>query len=105
MKITELSPAELQQALAAGKITLIDVREPTEFKARRIQGAQSMPLSTFDPRKLPSPAERSVVFNCGVGRRSAMAIEKCAAAGVAHSTHLRGGLDAWIAAGLPTVSS
>lgn len=105
MKITELSPAEVQQALAGGKIMLIDVREPAEFKARRIQGAHSMPLSTFDPGQLPQPKDRAVIFHCGVGRRSAMAIEKCAAAGVAHSTHLRGGLDAWIAAGLPTVSS
>ena len=105
MKITELSPAEVQKALAAGKITLIDVREPAEFKVGRIEGAYSMPLSTFDPTQLPSPTDRVVVFHCGVGRRSAMAIEKCAAASVAHSTHLRGGLEAWLKAGLPTVSS
>jgi rhodanese-related sulfurtransferase len=32
-----------------------------------------------------------------------MALERCAAAGIGHVTHLKGGLQAWRAAGLPTI--
>jgi rhodanese-related sulfurtransferase len=104
MTIIELSPQEVQEQLAAGKILLIDVREPAEFQDERIAGARSMPLSSFDPHRLPAPGEQAVVFHCGIGKRSAMAIDRCAAAGVGHVTHLRGGLQAWRVAGLPTIA-
>ena len=104
MKIVELSPQEVQAQLKSGKILLVDVREPNEYKAARIEGARLMPLSSFDPKALPSPEAQAVVLHCGIGKRSAMALEKCAAAGVGHVTHMRGGLQAWTAAGLPTVS-
>ncbi|NWG52434.1 MAG: rhodanese-like domain-containing protein [Hydrogenophilaceae bacterium] len=91
-------------ALARGEITLIDVREPAEFAAERIHGALLFPLSTFDPAMLPQDPRKPIVFHCGSGKRSATALARCAAAGVSARGHMDGGLGAWKAAGLPTVT-
>jgi rhodanese-related sulfurtransferase len=42
------------------------------------------------------------VLTCLGGKRCAMAVAKCRQAGVPVNTHMRGGLGAWKAAGLPT---
>lgn len=103
-KIKDLTPADVKAALGAGQILLIDVREPAEFAAERIHGALNFPLSTFDPSALPVADDKRIVMQCGSGKRSAMAIERCRAAGHKLDSHLGGGIMAWKAAGLPTVS-
>jgi rhodanese-related sulfurtransferase len=99
----ELDPDEVRQRLARLEITLVDVREAGEYAREHIQGAVLFPLSTFDPAKLPGGDPRRVVFHCATGKRSAAAVARCLAAGVAANKHMRGGLAAWKAAGLPTV--
>jgi rhodanese-related sulfurtransferase len=100
--IVELEAAEVRARLARGDIVLVDVREANETAAERIPGASSMPLSRFDPSALPAGDASRVVFHCGSGKRSALAVARCQAAGVPASMHLRGGIAAWKAAGLPT---
>ena len=99
----EVTASELQALLAAGSVTLVDVREPNEFAAEHIAGAVNLPLSAFDPAALPAAAGKTVVLQCAGGKRSGMALDKCASAEAAVDTHLGGGLAAWKAAGLPTV--
>ena len=103
-KTRDLSPPDLQAALKAGRILLIDVREPAEFAAERIHGAFNFPLSSFDPSALPRADDKTVVFSCGSGKRSAMAVERCQKAGHRIDAHLAGGIQAWKAAGLPTIT-
>jgi rhodanese-related sulfurtransferase len=95
----DLEPAEVSARMARGEIVLVDVREPNETAAERIPGALAMPLSQFDPASLP---QGEVVLSCLSGKRSGMALARCRDAGVAVNTHMRGGLMAWKAAGLPT---
>jgi rhodanese-related sulfurtransferase len=95
----DLSPAELKTLLDAKAVTLVDVREPAEFAAERIEGAVLHPLSTFNPHALP-PGK--LVFQCGIGRRSLEALRRHAAACLPPAQHLHGGLAAWKQAGLPT---
>ena len=99
----EVSPSELQALLQSGKAVLVDVREPDEFAAGHIDGALSMPLSGFQPSRLPQPAGKVVILTCAAGRRSAMALDKAAAARPDVTTHLAGGMSAWRSAGLPMV--
>lgn len=101
--LIELEPEEVAELLAAGEIVLIDVRESYEFDAARIEGAELFPLSTFDPAALPQ-TDKPVVFQCASGVRSINAVEACLAAGVQHNRHMRGGIRAWHAVGLPIVS-
>jgi rhodanese-related sulfurtransferase len=102
-KITTLEPVDVHHHLAAHRIVLIDVREPAEYAAERIQGALLFPMSTFDPGALPDVGPRPIVFHCGSGKRSAMAVERCQRAGVAIDRHMTGGIGAWKAVGLPVV--
>lgn len=104
MTIQNLEPKNIASSLKEKAIVLIDVREPNEYAAERIHSALLFPLSTFDPHALPDPGKRRIVFQCGSGRRSAMAIAKCQNAGLGYDAHMRGGIQAWKAAGLPTIN-
>lgn len=103
-KTQDWSPQQLKAALDSHEILLIDVREPAEFAAERIHGALNFPLSTFDAGALPAAGDKLIVFQCGSGKRSATAIGACLKAGHSIDTHLAGGIGAWKAAGLPTVT-
>ena len=101
MTLTNLEPVEVADLLAKNEILLIDVREPTEYAAAHIAGATLVPLSRFDPHSLPDAGGRRIVFHCGIGGRSAKAVAACQSAGIAIDSHMRGGIQAWVAAGLP----
>jgi rhodanese-related sulfurtransferase len=96
----DLSPREVASLLARQDIVLVDVREPAEFAALHIAGAVPHPLSSFDPAKLPAGR---VVLMCGVGKRSAMAVQLCQQAERPVCEHLAGGTQAWVHGGLPVV--
>jgi rhodanese-related sulfurtransferase len=104
LAINDFTPAQVKALLDGHRILLIDVREPAEFAAERIHGALNFPLSTFDPGALPPAGDRMMVFQCGSGKRSAMAVTRAQQAGHAIDAHLAGGIMAWKAAGLPTVT-
>lgn len=104
MSYRELSPIELKALLDAGKALVVDVREPDEFTAGHIAGAVNLPLSRFDPARLPESTGKTLVLNCAGGRRSAAALDQCAAARAKVDTHLYGGIGAWNAANLPLVT-
>ena len=100
-KHREISARELADLLNAGKALVVDVREANEFADGHIPGAINMPLSTFQPSKLPPAKGRTIVLNCLGGKRSGMALDKCSAAQEVVDTHLAGGFGAWSSAGLP----
>ncbi|MGH8136777.1 MAG: rhodanese-like domain-containing protein [Steroidobacteraceae bacterium] len=101
-QITEFDPEEVKELLDAGRILLIDVREPVEFAAERIPGALLYPLSTFDVTQLPPDEPRRIVFQCAAGGRSLTAARQRLAEGHA-AAHMAGGISEWKAAGLPTL--
>ncbi|WP_374453855.1 rhodanese-like domain-containing protein [Phenylobacterium sp.] len=103
-KTKDLTPQQVKTALDAHEILLIDVREPDEFAAEKIEGALNVPLSSFNPAALPDAGGKTVVLQCAGGKRSAMAVDHCRKANQAIETHLAGGLAAWKAAGLPTIT-
>ncbi len=99
MEERDLTPGAVKALVDSGAAVLVDVREPGEFAAERIEGAMLFPLSAFDPATLPSGR---LVFQCGIGRRSLAALQRYEAAGFTHGQHMEGGLAAWKQAGLPT---
>lgn len=101
--VIEYGPHDVQILLAEGRILLIDVREPDEYAMERIPGALLYPLSTFDAEHLPADGQRVVVFHCAANGRSLTAARLCKAAGQP-AAHMAGGITAWKALGLPTVS-
>lgn len=99
-----VGPQELAAMLQDGSAILVDVREADEFAAGHIAGAINLPLSRFAPDQLPAVAGKTTVLHCAGGKRSGMALDRCAAASAAVDTHLAGGIGAWKAAGLPVVA-
>ena len=97
----EVSAQELDTMIRNGDALVVDVREVDEFAAGHIPGAINMPLSTFQPSKLPHPQGKTLVLNCLGGKRSGMALDKCGVAQAAVDMHLAGGFNAWNAARLP----
>lgn len=97
----ELTVQELDAMLRNGAAVVVDVREADEFATGHIPGAINMPLSTFQPSKLPDVAGKKMVLTCLGGKRSGMALDKCGVAQAAVDTHLAGGFGAWQSAGLP----
>ena len=101
-RVRDLTPAEVARGLTEGRMLLVDVREPNETAIERYPGAAIVPLSSFDPKQIPDPQGREVVFACRSGRRSVTASQAAQAHGLPYDAHLAGGLLAWKAAGLPT---
>ena len=56
-----------------GSCAIVDVREPHEYAAGHVPGAQNMPLSQFRPRRSCRKASRSFIM-CQAGGRSAKAL-------------------------------
>ena len=102
-QIEELSAQQVADLLNSRQILLVDVREPDEYAAQRIGGAVLFPLSTLDTQALPPDGPRRIVFQCGSGKRSAIAAQARLAAGATHAAHLTGGIGAWKSAGLPVL--
>ena len=101
-QVTDLAPQDVSRGMAEGRYLLVDVREPNEVAAEAYPGAVVVPLSSFDPKAIPDPGTRQVVFACRSGKRSVTASLAAQAAGLAYDKHLAGGMLAWKAAGLPT---
>lgn len=101
-QVEDLTPQEVAQGIADGRYLLVDVREPNEVAAEAYPDAVVVPLSTFDPKAIPDPAGKQVVFACRSGKRSVTASMAAQAAGLAYTRHLAGGILGWKAAGLPT---
>jgi rhodanese-related sulfurtransferase len=55
---------ELRRRMAAGAVTLIDVRPPDEFAAGHIPGALSLPVSQLADRLREIPKRKEVVAYC-----------------------------------------
>lgn len=96
----EVTADELATLLRREAALVIDVREADEFAAGHITGAINMPLSTFQPLRLPAGGGKQLVLGCLGGKRSGMALDKCVNAQAQVDTHLAGGFGAWKAAGL-----
>jgi rhodanese-related sulfurtransferase len=98
--LQEIPVEQLNQWLRSGETELIDVRREGEWKSGHIDGALWSPLDTLS-RNLPAlDRKRRVAVQCKSGYRSAIACSVL----FRNVVNVLGGLDAWQAAKLPTVS-
>jgi len=101
-RVHDLTPEDVSTGIAEGRYLLVDVREPNEVAVDAYPDAVVVPLSSFDPRDIPDPHGKQVVFACRSGKRSVTASLAAQAGGLAYDKHLAGGMLAWKAAALPT---
>ena len=81
---------------------LIDIRESDEFAREHIPGAHHLPLSGFDAADFPGARDKTAIFHCASGSRTAEAAPRILASGFAAVRQLDGGLAGWKAAGMTT---
>jgi rhodanese-related sulfurtransferase len=99
----EISPAELRQILAAESNTdahpgpiLLDVREPWEHEAARIDRSTLMPMGDVPGRAFQElDPEAHIVTICHHGVRSLNVAVWLRNQGFENAQSLRGGIDAW----------
>lgn len=84
---------------------LIDVRNPREFAAKRIEGSVNIPLNHLEERIAEVPRDRVVAVQCAGGYRSSIAASILMHHGIERLIEMAGGLAAWEAAKLPVVTS
>lgn len=102
-EVPEIDVAELARRRAEGAV-LIDVREPDEYDAVHVPGAQLIPLGTVPDRLDDVPVSGGPVYViCAKGGRSYRAAEFYRSKGI-DAVNVAGGTTAWVEAGHPTAT-
>ncbi len=109
LRMARVSVDELHRLMDAGVAPLIvDVRSPTArvIEPRHIPGALHLPLQGFDTHVADLPHDREIILYCSCpNEASAAQVAKLLMNhGFVRVRPLLGGLEAWIAAGLPVES-
>ena len=96
----DLTPEQVAELHRDGAIQLVDVREPYEHEAGYIGGDRHVEFSRLSERAGSIDKEKTVVFYCRSGGRSAVATQAFRASGY-DARNMAGGLLAWDRSGLP----
>lgn len=96
MALKQISATELRQKIEQGdNFTLLDVREPHEFKYASIAGSLSIPLNQLPASLEQLDKAREIVVICHHGMRSQQAANYLVHAGFSQVANVTGGIDAW----------
>jgi rhodanese-related sulfurtransferase len=95
----EITPQEVQALRASGEsLSFLDVREPQEWEAARIEGATLIPMGVVPAtiQAIESKAdEASLIVYCHHGVRSLQVVSWLRQQGIACCYSLAGGIDRW----------
>jgi hydroxyacylglutathione hydrolase len=97
--VAKIEPAALVPRLRAGAVTVVDVRNRSEWDAGHLPGAVHIPIGYLSERLGEIPRDRPIVVQCQSGARSAIATSVLQRLGITGVEDLRGGFQAWAAAG------
>jgi rhodanese-related sulfurtransferase len=107
-EVVTIGVAEAQRLAAAPDVVFIDLRDVRElWREGKIPGAVHVPRGMLEfwidpesPYHKPLFTEpKRFVFYCNLGWRSALAAQVAQLMGLTDVCHIRGGFDAWRAAG------
>jgi rhodanese-related sulfurtransferase len=93
---------ESKRRIDAGAL-LLDVREDDEWSAGHAAGAMWIPLREVQMRRDELSVDKEILVVCRSGARSAKVTAALLAWGH-DAVNISGGLQAWVAAGLPIVT-
>ena len=104
-RLTTVSVHDLNRQLADGsRPTVLDVRTEGEWHAGHLDGALHIHGGKLQERFGEVPRDRPVAVVCGSGYRASIAASFLQREGYERVCNVMGGMTAWKAAGLPTVS-
>jgi hydroxyacylglutathione hydrolase len=94
--LAQVSVGELQEALdGSAKLTLLDVRSPSEWKSGHLGEAIHIPCGELGHRIVELPKGGPLYVICGSGYRSSLAASVLARTGRSQVMNVNGGMSAW----------
>lgn len=78
-----------------GSYTLLDVRQPSEYRESHLPGAKLIPLSQLDTAVDQLDPRKPVIVYCAIGGRSRVAAQLLAGKGFQEVYNMKGGIKAW----------
>ena len=99
--ISEVSPEEARPAIEAAYSQFIDVRTPEEYADGHAYRTRNIPLDTLAENLDKIEKREPVYIICRTDNRSRQAAEILVNAGFSRAIVVKGGTDAWKAAGMP----
>ena len=89
----------------AGRVVLIDIREPSEHATGVTAGARLIPMSQLGKRlsEVPKDPARPVLLICNTQNRSSATVRALRDMGFTHVRYVNGGMSEWARRGWPTV--
>jgi hydroxyacylglutathione hydrolase len=97
--LNQMTVHELKEKAASGEVRVVDVRQPAEWAAGRIPGAEFVTGADVPERAAHLPDDKPVVFVCGSGNRSSVAASYLMRLGRDDVYNVIGGMGAWKSAG------
>jgi hydroxyacylglutathione hydrolase len=102
-RVAQSSTAAIAARVTSGEVTVVDVRNASEWAHGHLPGALHIPVGELSQRLGEIPGGRPVVVQCQGGTRSAIAASVLLSRGVRDVVNLRGGYDEWRREALPIV--
>lgn len=103
MSIADCGPREVFDKLKSGEeIQLVDVREPDEYNAVKVDHSLHVPLSRLQQSALKLSKKKDTYLLCRSGKRAQSAAQRLQSLGFDRLYIVKGGLDAWVRNDLPT---
>lgn len=98
-----LPPAQFKSKLEKCKGVLVDVRAPDEYRSESIAGAINLDVQSedFKTRIVNFEKNETYFLYCGIGQRSAKAMDIMTGVGFKKVYDLKGGLTEWKNKGFP----
>jgi hydroxyacylglutathione hydrolase len=100
-RVARVTAREVSSRVLAGDVTVIDVRNASEWDEGHLPGAIHVPYGLIASRLAELPRSRPIVLQCQGGTRSAIAASVLLAHGVRDVVNLADGYDEWVREGLP----
>jgi hydroxyacylglutathione hydrolase len=97
--VAKTDVAHLAPQLARGDVTVVDVRNRSEFAAGHLPGALHIPVGYLAERLAEIPRDKTIIVQCQSGGRSAVATSVLQKLGITNAVDLTGGFNAWQSAG------
>jgi rhodanese-related sulfurtransferase len=97
----EVARAELE----AGRVVLIDIREPEEHATGVAAGARLLPMRQLNQRlaEIPTDPQQAVLLICNTQNRSSATLRALRKQGYGHVRYVDGGMSEWARRGWPMV--
>ncbi len=100
-----LSAQQLKSKLKKNEVTLLDVREPREWKDGTVEGVEKIFFGELAEKTGSLPKDKPIAVTCSVGNRSSIGASILKGQGFKEVFNVLGGMNAWENLGYPMKKS